>query len=470
MAAAIRLVPIGSGAARAYPLVKDQITIGAAADNDIVLTDGSVSRRHALIFRRLGRLRVRDLESTNGIRINGRRVSGSHRLRPGDELEVGALRFAVMNPPRGGGVGAHTMAATVVGLMIVGFAVTEFLHLRGVVFAPTKAPPASSSVAPTFPSSPEAPAAPAAAADGVSEARPPASATSVELNPVAKPVPEAGETSGWLERLNHYRLLSGLGPVHEDTALSAGGFAHARYLVKNSSAMIRAGTLGAEMHNEEPGKPWYSVEGLRAARSGDIEQWWGPAPGSRPASGWAIDEWIASTWHRMWILNPRLREVGYGEYCENGSCVAVLDVLSRLGRAGFAPAAAPAPIEFPPRGAAMRMNELGDEWPDPLSSCDGYTAPVGLPITLQLGSMIPARLSAYSLTRGTDRQTLEACGFDASSYVNSGSADQSRARDILSELGAVVVIPRGPLAPGDYTVEMTVNGRSYTWQFSVTPR
>lgn len=467
MAAAIRLVPIGSEAPRAYPLVKDQITIGAAADNDIVLTDGSVSRRHALIFRRLGGLRVRDLESTNGIRINGRRVSGSRRLRPGDELEVGAVRFAVMSPTRGPGIAARTIVVAAVALMVLGFAAAELLRVRGAGFFPSKAPPVSSAVAPGFP---PVPSAPVAAADGASAARRPVSATDAEVNPGAKPVPEVGKTSGWLKTLNHYRALSGLEPVHEDTPLSAGGFAHARYLVKNSSALIKAGMLGPAMHTEEPARPWYSVEGLRAGRSGDVEQWWGPTPGSRPPSGWAIDEWIASTWHRMWILNPRLREVGYGEYCENGTCVAVLDVLSRLSRGGFAPAAAPAPVQFPPDGAAMRMNDLGAEWPDPLSSCDGYSAPAGLPITLQLGSMIPARLSAYSLTRGADRQTLEACGFDASSYVNSSSADQSRAREIMSELGAVVVIPRGPLASGEYTVEMTVNGRSYTWQFSVTPR
>ena len=138
MAAAIRLVPIGSEAPRAYPLVKDQITIGAAADNDIVLTDGSVSRRHALIFRRLGGLRVRDLESTNGIRINGRRVSGSRRLRPGDELEVGAVRFAVMSPTRGPGIAARTIVVAAVALMVLGFAAAELLRVRGAGFFPAK--------------------------------------------------------------------------------------------------------------------------------------------------------------------------------------------------------------------------------------------------------------------------------------------------------------------------------------------
>jgi hypothetical protein len=261
--------------------------------------------------------------------------------------------------------------------------------------------------------------------------------------------------------------MAGLTPVQDDAALSAGGLAHARYLVKNSAAMIRNGSLGAEMHSEQPGAPWFSPEGLRAARAGDIEQWWGPHPSSRPPSGWAINEWIASTWHRLWILNPRLRQVGYAEYCENGACVAVLDVLSRLGRQGFAPAAEPEQVQFPPNGATMRLPSLGDEWPDPLSSCRGLATPAGLPITLQLGAMVRARLSAFSLSRGSASQTLEACGFDSATYVNPSAADQERAREIMSELGAVVVIPREPLSPGDYSVEMTVNGHSYRWHFAV---
>jgi hypothetical protein len=124
-------------------------------------------------------------------------------------------------------------------------------------------------------------------------------------------------------------------------------------------------------------------------------------------------------------------------------------------------------VRFPPEGPTVHLNALSDEWPDPLTSCRGYRLPAGLPITMQLGAMGPARLSAYSLSRNSASEILEACGFDAFTYVNPGSVDQANASGALSELGAVVVIPRQPLAPGNYTVEMTVNGRSYTWRFSV---
>ncbi len=121
MAADIRLVAIGSEAVRAYPLVKRKITLGTAPDNDIVVDHSSVSRRHALIVRSFGRFLVRDLESTNGVRINGRRVSGPQRLLPGDELEFGAVRFAIMNAPRRRrGIGVGSVIGLAAALALVG--------------------------------------------------------------------------------------------------------------------------------------------------------------------------------------------------------------------------------------------------------------------------------------------------------------------------------------------------------------
>src|SRR5215469_5786345 len=101
MAAPIRLVALASEALRAYPLVKPETTVGSAPDNDVVIDHKSVSRRHAVVVRgRFGRFAVRDLDSTNGTRLNGQRSSGSRRIGPGDELEFGNVRFAVMNSPR----------------------------------------------------------------------------------------------------------------------------------------------------------------------------------------------------------------------------------------------------------------------------------------------------------------------------------------------------------------------------------
>ncbi len=72
-------------------------TIGRSRDCDIVLTDSNVSRHHAEIAPSGQSWLVRDLGSTNGLRVNGRRVEGPHPLEHGDQLEVGTVpvRFEV---------------------------------------------------------------------------------------------------------------------------------------------------------------------------------------------------------------------------------------------------------------------------------------------------------------------------------------------------------------------------------------
>jgi hypothetical protein len=64
------------------------LTIGRAADNDLVVADGRVSRHHARVSGRRGTLVYTDLGSTNGSRVNGAPV-GELVLGAGDRIEVG---------------------------------------------------------------------------------------------------------------------------------------------------------------------------------------------------------------------------------------------------------------------------------------------------------------------------------------------------------------------------------------------
>ena len=75
------------------------IEVGRDAGCALLLTDASVSRRHARLAFVDGDLRVEDLGSRNGTRVNGKDVRES-RLRPGDRLEVGnvLLRFDRVSP------------------------------------------------------------------------------------------------------------------------------------------------------------------------------------------------------------------------------------------------------------------------------------------------------------------------------------------------------------------------------------
>ena len=70
----------------------DPFVIGRARECDLVLDDPNVSRRHAELRRENGGWAVRDLGSTNGIKVNGRRSAGG-RLQPGDEITLGLSRL-----------------------------------------------------------------------------------------------------------------------------------------------------------------------------------------------------------------------------------------------------------------------------------------------------------------------------------------------------------------------------------------
>lgn len=66
----------------------EELVIGRHPSCDVVLGDDTVSRRHAMLTFRDGGWIVRDLDSTNGTRLNGQHV-GRCRLRPGDQLGLG---------------------------------------------------------------------------------------------------------------------------------------------------------------------------------------------------------------------------------------------------------------------------------------------------------------------------------------------------------------------------------------------
>lgn len=74
---------------RSFPLPCGKTRLGAAKENDIVLSDPTVSRKHALIEIVGNECRVTDTQSTNGIFINGQRINRTCILRAGDELYFG---------------------------------------------------------------------------------------------------------------------------------------------------------------------------------------------------------------------------------------------------------------------------------------------------------------------------------------------------------------------------------------------
>lgn len=75
---------------REYILVaKNVMTIGRKEDNDLILTQGDVSRNHARLGFHGQRLLVEDLQSSNGTRVNGLRIQRRAEIRDRDVLGIG---------------------------------------------------------------------------------------------------------------------------------------------------------------------------------------------------------------------------------------------------------------------------------------------------------------------------------------------------------------------------------------------
>lgn len=71
---------------RSHSLCAPVLVVDRAADCDIVLSDDTVSSRHAEITSDGVEYTVRDLGSRNGVWVNGRRVVSPCRLDPGDRV------------------------------------------------------------------------------------------------------------------------------------------------------------------------------------------------------------------------------------------------------------------------------------------------------------------------------------------------------------------------------------------------
>jgi hypothetical protein len=291
----------------------------------------------------------------------------------------------------------------------------------------------------------------------------------------------------WLNELNRWREMTGLPGVRENTRMSQGSYAHARYLVKagppdDASFIAYRNAIGAAAHREDANSPFYSAEGAGAANGGK-----GTLGGH-----WAADvSWthnqcqdvqglLVAPFHRFSLLAPWATVAGYGafgDYPRRAAALALWGILPKdSGGIGQ--------VEFPPDGSTLAIATMNtSEWPNPLTSCPGYVPPVGLPISLQMGSPADVRplplaismqmgnlvrLESFSLRDVTKDDPVEACAFDAFTYTNPDAVAQASGRNALRLYRAVVLIPRNPLRPGDrYAVGIKTRSNAVNWTFGI---
>jgi hypothetical protein len=250
----------------------------------------------------------------------------------------------------------------------------------------------------------------------------------------------------WLDRLNLWRASTGLSALTENPTWSAGDYNHAVYMVKT----------GLVTHYETVGNPYYTPEGDLAAQNSNIQV----SSSTGTSDTQAIDWWMGAPFHAMGMMDPRLTQTGFGSYRDASASPwqegGALDTLRGNSFSG-----GQYPVFFPGNGATEPLASYsGNEFPDPLQACPGYTNPTGLPVFVEVGGNVATTAGPVHSFTGNG-VALQHCVIDS----NSPSVGSS-----LTGRGGVIVIPRQPLQSGvNYVVALTVNGVPYTWSFTVGP-
>ena len=315
-------------------------------------------------------------------------------------------------------------------------------------------------------------------------------------NPTSPGVPPDFASSA-NARVNYYRAMAKLPPVVNDSAISAGAYNHARYLVKNGIAggdiVIDQGQLQIKPSQdafrwEVKGKPFYTDEGASAGRGAVVIA----AREINISGAEFVDRMMTMPFGGLVPMVPQFSVVGLGAYCDPGQCAIVIAGRFALEKSvrlalydgppsdrlwnpsfGLIPMETGrlrSPVEFPPDGATVDLQSYaGGDYPDPLSSCPGYKAPTGTPISIQLGKGYgpDGSLEVSSDLVSRDGVEIETCLITAASYAGRYADQTQLVKAFLARGGAAVMIPREPLAPGHYKVALKEAGQLYEWGFTV---
>ncbi len=69
------------------------LSIGRSPENDLVVEDEEVSRKHALLKNERGAMEIGDYRTGNGTFVNGERVQQTARIKSGDVIALGKLQL-----------------------------------------------------------------------------------------------------------------------------------------------------------------------------------------------------------------------------------------------------------------------------------------------------------------------------------------------------------------------------------------
>lgn len=89
------LITAGQDKGKSFDFDQPEVKLGRTLDNDLVLTDAGVSRKHARLFQRGGRWHVEDSGSANGTKLNGQVLAAAAALGSGDKVVLGPVELTI---------------------------------------------------------------------------------------------------------------------------------------------------------------------------------------------------------------------------------------------------------------------------------------------------------------------------------------------------------------------------------------
>ncbi len=89
---AVRLLIRVDGDSEVVHVLGRKTTVGRTPDNDLQIDAKFISRNHAVILAGPNHTIIEDLNSTNGVAVNGKRIA-RHSLRDGDAVAIGKTTF-----------------------------------------------------------------------------------------------------------------------------------------------------------------------------------------------------------------------------------------------------------------------------------------------------------------------------------------------------------------------------------------
>lgn len=193
--------------------------------------------------------------------------------------------------------------------------------------------------------------------------------------------------------VNTFRQRAGLGPVDQLMALNDASAAHSKYVLVNPDVYDE---LGLSVHEELEGREaffgkrfWDRMK--RAGYDGDAFREV-IAYQAHPAA--AVAHWMETVYHRLPLLHPSARHLGYAEAHLGDARINVLDIGSGNG----ATPTIPGGVVWPPDGATnVPTSWDGLESPQPAAPPAGY--PSGPVVTLTFGLDSEFEILDHSIRR-----------------------------------------------------------------------